>query len=144
MTRRGLRRWTPFEDECVRLCYGCADLAVLSSHLNRSVQAVMSRHCDVGHTRRFRLASPSRKRYRLELAQECATLNVGIRQAIAGYRRFEFVLARARVFSSLRSQGFSFPGIGRAAGKDHSTIIHALNNLEHYERKIACVQTRHF
>lgn len=50
---------------------------------------------------------------------------------ILGSRRFKFsVNARSVVIMALLSQGFSFCAIGRALGRDHSTIIYAKDEWE--------------
>ena len=36
------------------------------------------------------------------------------------------VYARAVVFSLLRKRGYSYPGIGRGAGRHHTSIYHAV------------------
>ena len=50
---------------------------------------------------------------------------------ILGPARFKFcVNARSVVIMALLSQGFSFCAIGRALGRDHSTIIYAKDEWE--------------
>lgn len=42
--------------------------------------------------------------------------------------------ARWRVWRVLRLMGYSLPGIGRASGRDHTTILHGLNRLGEWVR----------
>lgn len=44
-------------------------------------------------------------------------------------RTAEVAAARHRAMRALRAMGYSFPEIGRAFGRDHSTVIHAVRGV---------------
>lgn len=52
-------------------------------------------------------------------------------------KRGAVALARFRVWRELRRQGASFPAIGRAAGRDHSTILYGILRLESLEHALS-------
>jgi hypothetical protein len=74
-----------------------------------------------------RAVSPAR--YRMYLAQECATAGVDFTWALAGGRKRPLVLARWRAWKRLRDDGATLPMIGRVAAVDHSSVLHGLRRL---------------
>lgn len=51
---------------------------------------------------------------------------VPARAIVSRSRTDEVFAARARAMRALRAMGYSFPQIGKAFGRDHSTVIHAV------------------
>jgi len=49
-------------------------------------------------------------------------------------RQREYVQARCMYYHFSRQSGATLQGIGRSAGKDHATIMHALKKFEEYHR----------
>lgn len=52
------------------------------------------------------------------------------------------VYARYRVWRALRKQGFSFPGIGRVAGRHHASVIIGIRAIDKAEAALFAEITR--
>lgn len=56
--------------------------------------------------------------------------NLHIRDLLGTGREQHIVKARAKLYKYARDMGLSYPRIGRIFGRDHTTILHAMN--EHF------------
>lgn len=51
------------------------------------------------------------------------------RAILSRSRTADVFAARARAMRALRAMGYSFPEIGRAFGRDHATVMHAVRKV---------------
>lgn len=56
-----------------------------------------------------------------------AESGVSVTKILSKTRRADVCLARFAVMFALREKGLTLPAIGRALGRDHSTVLHGLN-----------------
>jgi chromosomal replication initiation ATPase DnaA len=60
----------------------------------------------------------------------CERLGVTVDEMLSRGRTKQLAHARAIVCWALRQKGFSFPEIGRALGRDHTSVIPAVRKIE--------------
>lgn len=63
------------------------------------------------------------------VAFECAKGGVSPAEFFGTSRRAPIVEVRHRIFAAMRERGFSYPAIGWMCGKDHSTVMAAIQKL---------------
>ena len=83
-----------------------------------------------------KLGRPSQAKYRAMLEEEAARSGVPfseVMRAPRGGRKAAHV--RFRVWAKLRAEGYSLPGIGETAGKDHTSILHGIRKLKASENE---------
>ena len=54
------------------------------------------------------------------------------------YRHQEYVMARREIARELRTLGYSYPAIGRAINRDHSTVMSLLDGDRRPPKRAAC------
>lgn len=80
---------------------------------------MMYRHFGLGPNRDFLTAEPI-------IAAICQMAGLSQREVLSRSRKPNLVSVRGRIAIALRGQGMSYPAIGRALGRDHSTVMHAI------------------
>lgn len=83
----------------------------------------------------FQTASrtPSEARYRSMLIQEAQRAGIDPELVLGRQRTRPLCYARFRVWRALRLQGFSLPGIGRVANRDHGTVYCGIRRISALE-----------
>lgn len=79
-------------------------------------------------------AVPSRARYLAYLAEEIAGTNLKLEDVASVSRKKKHTRPRFRAWRRLRADGFSLPGIGKIAQRDHSSILSGLRRLKSLEQ----------
>lgn len=77
--------------------------------------------------RNSRTPSPDRYRSMLILEAQRGGLDPGA--VLSHQRKRGLCYARFQVWRKLKSQGFSLPGIGRAASRDHTSILYGIRKI---------------
>lgn len=73
--------------------------------------------------------TPSASRYLAYISQEAAAMDFDPIVALSQSRARGATLCRMRAWKHLRDDGFGLSGIGRVAGKDHTTILSGLRRI---------------
>lgn len=62
------------------------------------------------------------------------TANISKEQILSQTRTKELVFARMLISCIMRLNGFTFAQIGELLNRNHSTIMHYLNNFDYYKK----------
>jgi hypothetical protein len=62
------------------------------------------------------------------VVEGCAAANLDVRAVRSASRHQELVECRWRIAAQARIMGYSYPAIGRALNRDHTTIMHAVQS----------------
>ncbi len=139
--RRHGRRWSAVELEAIRSRYGFDAPAVIAADMGRTVAAIWECANRLGLRNKFDYRTPSREQYRNLLWDECRTAGISYSQALGRSQDVQVLTARRRVFAALRAQGYSFPGIASAAGRDQTTIRYGIQVVNKFHCLVVGAET---
>ena len=134
--RQGMH-WTEDEDKRLREAYGFISDEQMTWVLGRSLSSIMSRRRDIALSKPPK-RRPSRARYVSVLAEECLDAGVSLKAALDhGSKRRVDCIPRHKAWKRLVDAGYSLPGIGLAAGYDHTSILNGVRRAGAHDAWLA-------
>mgnify|MGYP002633142142 CR=1 FL=1 len=130
--------WTADEDQCLRDHYGKKYNHEIASELGRTPGSIYSRAGEMDLLPKPG-RQPSRSTYVQAIAEACEIVGTDLDGALdVTRRRRPHTVARHLGWRNLVANGYSLPGIGRAARKfDHTAILHGIRRAPFHEAWLA-------